>query len=229
MLTRLIPTGMALPIVRGPLRGGIWIAGSAAGGGKGLSRIFNLVEPYQIATAKRLATPDAICFDIGANVGHYTLLFSRYAQHVYAFEPLPRNLRYLVRLVELNRLKNVTVVPWAVAGDVGVTAFQAGDNNALGHLAREGDQPVATISCDEFVRRYGVVPDLMKIDVEGAEVEVLRGAETLLRAHHPALLLSTHGDDLKQTCRELLTEFGYHKVVPLDAAAVEDAAELSFT
>ena len=53
------------------------------------------------------------------------------------------------------------------------------------------------------------IPSFIKIDVEGAELLVLRGAERLLRRHRPTLVLSTHSDDLDRTCLERLSEFGY--------------------
>lgn len=63
--------------------------GAAAGEFKGLSVIANLSEPNQVAHVLRILNNRSICFDIGANVGFYTLLFAKYAKEVFAFEPLP--------------------------------------------------------------------------------------------------------------------------------------------
>ena len=81
------------------------------------------------------------------------------------------------------------------------------------------------ISCDEFVKKFNVVPALMKIDVEGAELYVLRGAKALLREHHPAILLSIHSDDLRRDCLEYLREIGYSEIRPVNTDSMEDATE----
>lgn len=219
-LTNIVPSGLALPVVRGAW----WIAGAAAGQGNGLSVIANLAEPVQLDHAVRLATPEAIFFDIGANVGLYTILMARRCRHVYAFEPLPRNLRYLARAVEINRLSNVTIVPCAVADRVALTYFEAGENCATGYVAETGAQPVLTVSCDEFMDRCGVVPSLLKIDVEGGEIVVLRGASRSL-ASRPHILLSTHSDALRNECLDLLRSRGYTAFQRLDDGSLPGAAE----
>ena len=68
VFSKLIPSGMVVPVLKGPLHGAKWIVGAAAGEGKGLSVVLNLSEPEQLYMARRLVLPDAICFDIGANV-----------------------------------------------------------------------------------------------------------------------------------------------------------------
>ena len=225
MAARLVPTGMTVPIRRGPLRGRKWIVGAAAGEGKGLSVILNRAEPEQMRQARRLVSPDSICFDIGANVGLYTLLFARYARHVYAFEPWPRNVRFLSRLLEINRVPNATIVPWAVSATTEFASFQAGSNCATGKLSRQGKQPVAAISCDNFVATYNVVPSLLKIDVEGAELAVLQGAANLLTQQRPDILLSTHGADIKDSCLTYLRQLGYNRMEALDSDDIDTAAD----
>ncbi|MEM6517799.1 MAG: FkbM family methyltransferase [Cyanobacteria bacterium P01_C01_bin.70] len=147
----MIPTGITLPILVGPLSGNQWIAGAADGKGKGLSILFNLAEPKQMSIAMDLLKPQDICFDIGANVGLYTLLFSRFSKHVFAFEPLPRNISFLVRTVRLNKLSNVTVITQAVSNQDGLSLFEVSDNCAIGKLNDSGNQPVSMIQLDTFV------------------------------------------------------------------------------
>lgn len=223
----LVPTGMTLPILAGPLRGSMWIAGAAAGDGKGLSIILNRAEPRQLQLARSWVTPESICFDIGANVGLYTLLFGKCGQHVYSFEPVPRNVHYLYRVVSLNRLPNVTILPWAVSDRVEFTRFALGDNCAVGKLAAAGTQPAACVSVDEFIERYGAMPDLHKIDVEGAEERVLRGACGLLAGRRPRILLSVHSPELRRSCLTLLQNAGYRLLQPLDSPDIENAFEFA--
>lgn len=217
----LVPTGLAFPIVRGPLRGTRWITGAAAGEAKGLSVLVNASEPEQLACAAAEVTPGDVCFDVGANVGMYTALFARRAREVVAFEPFARNVAYLHRLVALNRFERVTIVPLAAGEGSGLASFSAGRNVAEGRLSGEGTIPVGVVSLDEFVARFGTAPTFMKIDVEGAEAEVLRGARSLLSARRPRLLLSTHGDAVRDECLSLLAGFGYTGVRALNASRSE--------
>lgn len=225
ILSKLVPSGMLVPVLRGPLRGVRWIAGSAVGPAKGLSVVLNLTEPEQLEMARKLAPSVGVCWDIGANVGLYTLLLSRYSMHVFAFEPLPRNIWYLARTLEVNGVTNATIVPCAVSDFVGLSAFQEGANSAEGRLDNEGRQPVAVISGDAFASTYGVVPSLVKIDVEGGELSVLKGANKLLLNHKPTIFLSTHGESRKVDCFSFLRNVGYSQFMPLNSDEIDLASE----
>jgi FkbM family methyltransferase len=211
-ISGLLPTGTAVPILAGPLKGARWIAGAAAGSGKGMSVVLNRSEPEELARAAAWLGPSDVCFDLGANVGFYTLLFARRARRVVAFEPLPRNLAFLARAVEINRCRNVTIVPWAVSESSGLARFSPGDNSALGRLSADGEQPVATISLDEFVATYGLRPTFLKIDVEGAEASILRGSTKVLEELGPKILIEMHGLELVDECLALLRARGYTRI-----------------
>jgi len=208
-LAALIPDGLALPILAGPLRGKRWIAGAAAGEGRGLSVLFNQCEAEMLQCAERIISPGSVIFDLGANVGIYSLLFSKYALKVYAFEPAVRNLHYLWDLLHVNKITNVIPVPLAVCEEQSLLGFDPGANSALGHLSQSGVWPVGTTSLDMFCAWSKVVPSLIKIDVEGAEMRVLQGAQRLLREHHPDLLLCTHSTELNNSCRSMLKLLDY--------------------
>jgi FkbM family methyltransferase len=209
LAARALPRGVVVPILRGPLRGCWWITGAAAGTGGGAAILVNLTDPEVLAQAAALVTPASICCDIGANVGLFSLLWGRRARHVYAFEPLPRNVAYLHRTLALNRVRNVTILPWAVSAFDGPTALAPGADVARGHLDSCGAVPVMAITLDTFLAHYSIVPTLIKIDVEGAEVDVLKGALKTLAAHRPTLLLSTHSPSLTRTCCAMLQSAGY--------------------
>lgn len=225
LASSLVPNGLPIPVVRGPLRGRKWIAGAAAGGGKGLSIVINETEPDQLALALKLFPENGVAFDIGANVGLYSLLLSSKASKVIAFEPLPRNIRYLARTLEVNNITNVLIVPCAVAESMSLLAFADGENCALGHLSEAGEQPVVSVSCDEFSARFELIPDLIKIDVEGAEELVLRGARNILSNHKPTVLLSIHSDELRDSCIRFLQRLGYSEVTPINSSHFSSATE----
>ncbi len=216
---------VSVPIVAGALRGRRWLPAS---GGKVLRVLLGSYEPEQTTLFQRCLSPGDVAFDVGAHVGYYTLLAATrvgMAATVFAFEPNPRNLRHLRHHVEINGLENVEIVPVAVADAVGVARFEQGSGSGTGHLGDAGALEVPTLTLDAFVAQRGVVPQVIKIDVEGAELRVLHGARQLLQDHHPVLFLSTHGPGVHAACTALLRESGYRveAVLGTDPAA---AAEL---
>ena len=226
-MTYLLPTGLIVPIISGPLKWKKWIVGAAAGKGKGLSIIINQSEQAQVHEALKLLKHDSICFDIGTNVGFYTLLFSEYAKQVYSFEPLPRNLQYLIRMVKINNIHNVKILPCAVSDSSHIGSFSEDHNPAMGKLSKNGSLPVLVITCDQFLLETKVSPDVIKIDVEGAELKVLKGASGLLRRAHPSILLSIHSDELRTDCLIFLKNIGYKKIIPINSSEIKEATEFA--
>lgn len=123
--------------------------------------------------------------DVGANVGKYTVPLARHYKHVYAVEPDPDNLYALKRNIELNNLSNVTIVPKALGSTRGVVALaQAG---AQSRIAPQGI-PVEMTTLDECCPDAEVV----KIDVEGYELEVVKGALETIKRNRPVLVIEHH-------------------------------------
>lgn len=229
LFTKFIPSGLPFVILRGPLKGYKIIMGAPAGEGKGISIIFNRSESKRLQLTKKLILKKWIIFDIGANVGIYSLLFSRYSQLTYAFEPFPRNLSYLYRMMKLNNVHNVVIVPCAVADKNGLSWFQKSQSYAEGRLSSRGEQPVPIISLDSFISESGVAPNLLKIDVEGAELLVLNGAKNYILKAKPIILLETHGDEIKNDCFEFLKKRGYIHFKPIDSSSIEGANDFLIT
>lgn len=221
----LLPDGLPLPIMRGPARGCRWLVGAAPGPSKGLSVLWNRSEPAQLRAAHRLSQGAKCCFDLGAHAGLYSLIFARQARRVCAFEPLPRNISWLTRTFAWNRASNVMILPWAVSATTGMQGFEEGAHSSMGKLEERGTVPVFAVSLADFIAHYGLRPGVMKIDVEGAEGDVLRGGFDFLRERKPALLLSVHGPDRRRECLTLLRELGYGKIEPLDSRSLDDADE----
>src|ERR1017187_7151866 len=112
---RLLPR-IAYPVMRGPLAGMKFILGAPAGEGGGASVFFGTVEPEQTKVLTETLSAGDVFFDIGANIGYYSLLAGRLVGPrgvVVAVEPVVRNLSFLYRHLELNRLRNVRVIPAA--------------------------------------------------------------------------------------------------------------------
>lgn len=213
-------------VLTGPLKGAKIILGALEGEGGGATAYFNMMEPTQTAHFSSVVKKGHVVFDVGANVGYYTILGARLAGsqgQIFSFEPLVRNIAYLHRHVALNKLKNVSIIPSACSDKIEVAGFYPEGNAAIGHLESTSDLPlngavkmtlVPTVTLDAVANKLSVRPDILKIDVEGAELAVLKGAETILSLHKPAIFLSVHSETLRKTCLDYLSGFGY-KFTPL--------------
>lgn len=148
----------------------------------------------EYADLKRHTRAGATVLDIGANVGSYTLLFARWvgdAGHVYAFEPAAESRAGLERHVSLNGLQaRVTVRPEAVTDRSGEAPFiddgTHGDNRLVPGATSE-TRTVPALSIDDFCEASRLAPDVIKIDIEGAELDALRGAQRTIAARGASL------------------------------------------
>ena len=207
---RLVPKTAVVPILSGPVRGGRWVVGAATNG--------CWLGTYELAVARRvteLLRPGMTFFDIGANAGYYTLLAAQYVGdhgHVVAFEPVPRAVSILRRHVNLNRLTDrVTVVDAAVGAQSGTAAFATAQSLLEGHLCEGGDLQVRVVALDEEAAALPA-PDFIKVDTEGAEGDVLRGARQLLLRCRPICLVSTHHELGFLETIKAFRELGYQTI-----------------
>jgi FkbM family methyltransferase len=146
-------------------------------------------NPTEYATFRRGVSPGGVVLDVGANVGGYAVLFGQWvgpSGRVYAFEPSPLAWRGLVQHVALNALEPVVKpVGAAVADHEGtgelIVAGTAGESRLAGTSERSETVPVPIVTIDSFCGRERIQPALIKIDVEGAELAVLRGARETIR------------------------------------------------
>lgn len=147
--------------------------------------------------------PGDCLLDVGANFGLHSLLGGRIVHpngRVYAFEPLPANLHLLQHHVRINHLESVLqVVPAAVSDSPeNQVSFFSGAEAAgvTASLARSGGNLLGTtvnnIRLDDYQANISGPVRLLKIDVEGAELKVLRGARRLLASHKPVLVIEVH-------------------------------------
>jgi FkbM family methyltransferase len=145
---------------------------------------------------------------------------------VFAFEPMPKNLLYLKEHLRLNSITNVTVIEAAVSDCSGVVSFDEGSHSSMGNISLQGTLQVKTITLDELIHTGEVPnPDYIKLDVEGAEIQVLLGAKSLLKNAHPTILLATHGRDVHHQCCQFLTSLGY-QLQPIGGKSLEETDEL---
>src|SRR4030065_1824716 len=142
---RLIPKNMIVPILQGPMKGLRWRVGSS---NHGCWR--GTYELEEQLFFMRLVQTGMIVWDVGANAGVYTLLFSRLVSEsgtVVAFEPLPSNFDHLMIHLKANRFTNVKVIQAAVSDRKGVTGFSTGSSNSMGMITGgKSNMIVSTIS-----------------------------------------------------------------------------------
>ena len=165
---------------------------------------------------ERLLRPGQTFFDVGANAGFFAIIGGRLVGAggtVVALDPDPDNTSSIREQCELNEMNQVHVVCAAAADEPGTASFaRASAGCSMGHLgdARTGEEQleVAVTTLDAIARERGV-PDLVKLDVEGAEASALRGARTLLDSGRVAWLIELHGPACENDVRALLTTADY--------------------
>jgi FkbM family methyltransferase len=183
-----------------------------------------------------LLQPGGVVYDVGANIGWYSLLAARAvgpAGRVVAFEPSVRNAALIQANAATNKLVNVTTIPAAVTDEDGWATFL--DQGSLeGRLSKDdteaqakrrerhqrkplGSFVVPVLSLDSWIPGSGAAePNVVKIDVEGAEVGVIRGMAQTLRSVGPALIIELHGT--QSEVADALDAVGYEHA-PIDSEA----------
>jgi FkbM family methyltransferase len=210
----LIPAQTHMRVLLGPLRGARWVVGS----GNHVAWI-GLYEFRKQQTFVRSVKRRSVVFDIGAHAGFYSLLASRLVgPHgvVFALEPLPANVSALREHLRINQIGNVRVLELAAWDRTGRVSFDdMAGSTYTGRIATTGRRRVQAIRLDELVDSGTLPPpDVIKMDIEGAELEALRGAHAVLSRYKPEILLATHGSVIHRECLTLLSSLGY-SVAPL--------------
>lgn len=152
-------------------------------------------------------------YDVGGDQGIYTVFFaSKVGNHgrVVTFEPNPESRRRIVANVELNQFRNVEVRPIGLGAQKGKLTFVFPENEPARGSADAGIQAqilrekntrtieIEVNSLDDETSSFGLPePDLVKIDVEGLEMDVLLGMKETIRKSHPSLFIEVHGADVQ--------------------------------
>ena len=182
-------------------------------------------EGREIDLVARFLHPGDTAFDIGANIGHFTAAMARAVAPsgaVHAFEPLASNRERLARTIELNGLEGAQVVPAAVGareGQITITDYGVGYGSWATTRPRDQDprggagapaveRQVPVVALDAYCAEQGIDHvAVAKVDVEGAELDVLEGAAGMLAADAVEMLLVEVSDNTTpagRTARELV-------------------------
>ena len=163
-----------------------------------------------LAKVDKILKNEAVILDIGANIGNHTLYWAkeRNAKKIYSFEPYPYSYRILQKNVEINDLENiVTTCPFGISDKEAKGSVVTFCPTNIGGLKFENDvngdfdfKPLDSLNIKEKI-------DLIKIDVEGAELEVLNGGIETIKRNRPIIIIETF--DKKETIEKLLYSIGY--------------------
>lgn len=153
---------------------------------------------------------DAV-FDIGANIGYYSLLLGHEFNKakIYAFEPIPDTFKFLKKNIILNDLENIKAFNFGFGSKEETLPFyfyKEGSGNASARELNKKEKN-EVIKCkikriDDFVKKEKIKIDLIKCDVEGAELFVFQGGEGVLKKSHPVIVV--------EMLRKWTKPFGYH-------------------
>lgn len=169
---------------------------------------------------------DTVFYDLGANVGYYAFIANLYIStgKIYSFEPMPDNIDIFNSHLKLNEKrmfnKSISLVPYAVSDKEKEVFFSNNEKaiegntyiNSVLHTQSPKGLRVKCFSVDGLVESGYLKPDVIKIDVEGAEYDVLCGAKATLEKYKPHILLATHDCHLpgvQKLCVDFLKGLGY--------------------
>ena len=176
-------------------------------------------EPEVQEALQQHVRPGITFYDIGANIGFFALLAARLVGkqgRVVAFEADPEIAVRLREHVARNAHGWISVEEKAVWSEPRTVFFEridpaASPDRGLGHVVSEGAEDtirVSAISLDDYTRTQPP-PDFLKCDVEGAEVEVFRGAQRLLTEKRPGIICEMHSENNQRVLVEELSRLGY--------------------
>lgn len=167
-------------------------------------------------------TSEDVLFDIGANIGIYSLYASRKAKQVVAFEPNTVTAATLIRNIVANKLQNINVItcPIHIFGDMSRFNYNSIDSGSsggqFGHTRDEKGEDFTPVffeykqskSLDIIVRDIEIIPTHVKIDVDGNELLILKGMSELLKETNLNIQIEIHPNTYQEIDKYLLS-YGY--------------------
>jgi FkbM family methyltransferase len=210
----------AVSVFDGPLRGKLLPKQPAL---DQLSMLFGRYEPAVMSEIFSLRETTKVAYDVGANVGYVTLALAHRLKdrgRIFAFEPVPGNVELIKKMTALNNLEErVATHLLALGNKTGEQRFVLWGSSAM-HLLETALNGQDTGLCQSIVVQSSTIdafvfeqnnppPDLIKIDVEGAEVLVLEGASRTLSTYSPSIIMEVHGPENAQRAWEMLDGLNY--------------------
>ncbi len=169
--------------------------------------IFSPFELYELEITKKIAK-NGISVDGGAYIGTHSLIMA-FNSFVYAFEPNPENFNILTENIKINKLRNVVPLNKGLSSFTGEAKFLCKETKNLegtGKISENGNISIQVVKMDDIVK--GKV-SFIKIDVEGHELEVLKGSRKIIKRNHPIIMFEALNEVSLAKIIEFLIQFGY--------------------
>ena len=152
-----------------------------------------------------------VFFDVGANIGFYSCLFSEKASKIYSFEPNKNAAKLLEKNIQQNNLENVELKQIALSNEkASKTIAKAPGNSVLGTATVTDDEngEINAKKADDLLENQQIqLPDMIKIDVEGHEKQVLKGMEDLIQKASPIIYVESHSKHTE--LEKILEKYNY--------------------
>lgn len=211
--------GVAKRILSGPLKDySLWFTMDTDN-----AYVLGNYESHVIPILKKYVQPGFAVYDCGAHQGYFAMTMGKMVGpegHIHSFEALPSNYKVLEKNLKLNQVTNITAMHCAIGNADGTVQFSDSGNSFANTLVQTSsvfanhakvEVPIGRL--DQLQKENNLpMPDFIKMDIEGAELEGLMGVSEILKKAKPFLHIATHDihkPGVHQACIDLLTDLGY--------------------
>lgn len=178
---------------------------------------FGVDEPWIAQLSQQLLRPGDIVYDLGAHIGYTTVLFAHFLAgtgEVHAFEILPSTAGLLEKTISANGFQNVTIHVVGTGAEKAVYELPVGPTAMTSLLAKkqpgQTTERVKVVRLDDYQQEMALpLPTLIKMDIERAEIDCLRGSLALIKECRPKMIIAFHSKDLLRQGYDLLTSLDY--------------------
>lgn len=185
--------------------------------GKNFSSVLGASSTCEPEVRREFDLNKGVAIDIGANCGMFTVQLAKILENtgqVISIEPERKNIALLRKNVEINKLRNVSVVEKGVYSKKGQMVFYLDDFGTGGHSLVDGGSKKKEViqidTIDNIVKNLGKGGvNLIKIDVEGVELEAFKGANETLKKFHPKIIFEAVEEGKKKEIEGFLSQYGY--------------------
>jgi len=190
--------------------------------------VFNCHEPFSTKILSNNLQEGMVCLDVGGNLGYYATLESKKigkSGRVIVLEPSPLNFKYLTKNLSLQNQSNYELFNYACGNREGEVQFLISKHSNTSRVLKDHEKPsadmnlikVPVIKLDDFMEKKGIKKlDILRMDVEGYEVEILEGAKDLIRNFQPNIQIEVHlqrlGPKNTKKVLEMFQNAGYKNI-----------------
>jgi len=201
-------------IIFGPARGIIMKLSAR----KQTSFLLGIYESAAVNLLLKHLSDETVFWDIGAHTGYFTCIMSpRLTEgRVICVEPLSENIELLRENIRLNNLKNTIIIDKALSSSEKIVSFLVAKDSYQGKIAHNQEYLpgkkvyIKATTIDALIKSGIPVPNILKIDAEGEEGRILKGATLVLQKYQPCFLIEIHSSENAQICWDILSFYRYN-------------------